>query len=502
MGLMRFVPSEGSDSPERPRPPETPAAPKLHEPSSVVNRRPPVVPVPDDLSPEDEPSREAEQLPRQVAPGAEGGRRTHIEQAVEGRGSTNIGKVAQALSNNAATLTDATELLSGVNSQIERFRAEFAAVTSGTKSPLPEKSQAAAAAALEDLARAERNLRAAHETVSRYIALVNGGTAAAQKSAASIRGRDVDVPIGTPSPPEPHRPLTNTPPHSARHTDPPQHLDRDVPTRNVDRPTGTPSPPEPHRPVTNTPPHSARHTDPPPGPDRDLYGWSEGHLPTLLPQVRRIVAGVKVLEDRSLVDRHADASFDIVEALQVSARVRIAVPESVTRLRRPSLEEVEQSETWLASVGYILDRSLSELRLPWPPPDREPPSIVTDLLTMYREAANARVDREGGADLLRRSLETIEAKAAQLLDGWNRDLAEAVASEASGGPSSRRSMFERLTTNLALLITLLQAPGAINDFPKDSVDLGRHTARATEVAYIATADAAGDLIDWLNTLRR
>ena len=223
----------------------------------------------------------------------------------------------------------------------------------------------------------------------------------------------------------------------------------------------------------------------------ELDDMARSHLSVLLPQAARLIQMVGVLDNPSRKEKHRETVLEVIRVLRQSVAGVIDDSIAARHFQRPSSAEVSETEDWLRGLGRSIDLSLRAQALPWPPPGKEPPAIVGDLLDIYAATSSSTRRTPEGRPLGEILIE-IEGKADNLIVRLTSgNSVEGLAGAATG----RLSLFTRLTTNIALLITLLQAPGAALDFPKDAIELGKNVGRAAQIAYIAATDAAGEILD-------
>lgn len=134
----------------------------------------------------------------------------------------------------------------------------------------------------------------------------------------------------------------------------------------------------------------------------------------------------------------------------------------------------------------------------WPPPGKVPPSVVDDLLFLHRFASRPEFAHSGASALSSgERLVRLQMKTAAILDDWRGSVGVAIAaSTVDDGRGRRRNAPSSLLAGLALVISLLQGPGAIHQFPSDVSDLGNDARRGIEIVL----DSVSRLVDHMSDL--
>ncbi|GAA0795967.1 hypothetical protein [Spirilliplanes yamanashiensis] len=198
----------------------------------------------------------------------------------------------------------------------------------------------------------------------------------------------------------------------------------------------------------------------------------DGPLSWLVPQLAAIEDWSAVLADRSRRDEHLDAALSVLDALHRGAAAFLPM---VRSLPLPAGRPDDGMELRLRLLGETVDEALRRNGLSWPPPfDVPPPAVTRDLLWFLRLADERPASHLLFHQRVEVGLQTIVTRTANLRDDVALGLADVVTAPVAGGAG--RSRVSGLLTGLTLLITLLQGPGAVLDFPADAAELGRAVA--------------------------
>ncbi|MEU4620074.1 hypothetical protein AB0G04_08830 [Actinoplanes sp. NPDC023801] len=213
---------------------------------------------------------------------------------------------------------------------------------------------------------------------------------------------------------------------------------------------------------------------------------TQAPLRWILPELGVIQERIKVLSDDSQSANHADATRDVFDALRIGIRGLLSTRPLLSAALTDSFHR--ESEERLTAVGEVIDAAVRSQGLSWPPPhDGAPPSVIPDLLFLYRCASDwaSNAERPAPHLLLERMLK-VEEQSATFLANWQADISQRAARAlAASSDESPRSKIGNLLSAAALAISLIQGPGAIHDLPDDIRELG------VDVAAFVTAVVTG-----------
>ncbi|MCA2218031.1 hypothetical protein [Jidongwangia harbinensis] len=197
-----------------------------------------------------------------------------------------------------------------------------------------------------------------------------------------------------------------------------------------------------------------------------ILGWVMSELPS-------IERACDVLLDAEAEDRHEAAARTVLNGLQVGVRGIMDL-----NLRPPpygeSVVTAAQARRFIHMVGSLLAKVVSERGMEWPPPLLYPPPAVTrDLISLYSSATVGSLRRDRRPDAsLRAALQVIDVRTTALLDEWGPRSIGAAKAAAGSSPGGMRSRVGLFFSGAAVLISLLQGPGAAHDFYEDALTLG------------------------------
>ncbi|MEU4560593.1 hypothetical protein AB0F72_19630 [Actinoplanes sp. NPDC023936] len=201
-------------------------------------------------------------------------------------------------------------------------------------------------------------------------------------------------------------------------------------------------------------------------PSANLLSWILSELPT----VERECA---VLLDSSAEERHEVAARTVLRALRVGVRRILELNPQLPSYGGSTVAE-SQATNFLHKVGTLLNEAVSDSGMEWPPPYLYPPPAVTrDLLSLYRLSALGSLRRDLRPDApLRAALQLIDDRTTTLLADWSERSVSAAKAASVPPPESKRSRVGLFLSGAAVLISILQGPGAAHDFYSDSLTLG------------------------------
>ncbi|BCY11115.1 hypothetical protein [Actinoplanes sp. L3-i22] len=189
-----------------------------------------------------------------------------------------------------------------------------------------------------------------------------------------------------------------------------------------------------------------------------------------LPAVERECA---VLLDSEAAGRHEAAARAVLKALLVGVR-RIRQLNLPLPAYTETAVTAAQARSFLEKVGTLLNGAVREMGMEWPPPLLHPPPAVTrDLNSLYDLATigSLRRDRSPDESFLA-ALQLIDKKTTELLAGSEERRIRGAKAAAASLPGTTRSRVGMFLSGSAVLIGLLQGPGAAHDFYQDSLTLG------------------------------
>jgi hypothetical protein len=220
--------------------------------------------------------------------------------------------------------------------------------------------------------------------------------------------------------------------------------------------------------------------------ENDVLSW-------ILPQLSYIEDECDVLLDSGKTELHNEAAKNIITCLAMGTRRILDLNLEVPRATRGPDRLARFDRELLHGVGMLLDRHFKHQKLPWPPPLPEPPpAVVRDLIEMYDEAARRSTGAGRGAndETLNDVLGRVARQSQDLLDNWSAAGVTAATAAAQPAGEAKRSIIGVFLTGAALVISLLQGPGAMHNFARDVQDLG---GDVSEVAETVSAGFAGAL---------
>jgi hypothetical protein len=198
-------------------------------------------------------------------------------------------------------------------------------------------------------------------------------------------------------------------------------------------------------------------------------------LTWILPQLSHIENDCEILLDSSRVDHHDQAARNIIRCLRMGTRQILDLGLEAPDLAGVAIRERSQEKQFLHAAGMLLDEYFRVHGLPWPPPMPEPPpAVVRDLLLMYDEAVgrSRTADRDSPAESLDKILGRVARRSQDLLDGWSVSGISAARAMAQPVDGTNRSIIGVFLSGVAVIISLLQGPGALHNFSSDLHDLG------------------------------
>lgn len=221
-------------------------------------------------------------------------------------------------------------------------------------------------------------------------------------------------------------------------------------------------------------------------------------LAWMLPQLAEVSELVEVLADARRGPEHPIAARNILDALNRGARTLLDSAFALPRMVAPATDRV--SKIFLRELGDYIDEAVNAQGLSWPPPREEPPPSVTrDLIYLYEHASSWHDPDELDIErLLRRKLERVATLSLVLSERWDGsrglESSRRVIQTAAGSTGSKAATF---LSGLALLISLIQGPGAFHDLPGDVRELGTDIASVTATVAKGVARVADEIADGL-----
>ncbi len=218
----------------------------------------------------------------------------------------------------------------------------------------------------------------------------------------------------------------------------------------------------------------------------EMEDWQiEKPLPKLLFMLAAVDDKVRTLSDPRLTDEeHSEAAREIVGALRTVSHGLLASRPAFPEITTPSSE----TDEFLAELGLRIDWQVQTRGLFWPPPRKDgASSAALDLQFLYRCASRS---DPVSSDQLRQKIQKLEQLTGNLFDNWTtldrRRITEALKQKDPDSPTSR---IGAVLSSSALLISLIQGPGALHDLPGDIENLGG------DIGSVVSAVMAG--LSWL-----
>jgi hypothetical protein len=215
-------------------------------------------------------------------------------------------------------------------------------------------------------------------------------------------------------------------------------------------------------------------------------------LEWIIPQLSRVRDRVEVLADSSRLGQHSAAARDVLTTLHIGARGLLDFEPAMPSLPGQSIHG--DSVSFLYELGHHLDRTIRDQGLTWPPPRAQPPpSVVLDLVAMYRYGSRQVVPAGGDPWLLLwAKLETVVRLSGALLDQWSPSDVASIQRIVAHKPG-RRSRVGAFLSGTALVVSLIQGPGAIRDLPRDTASLGADARSAASTIVRALSSIVHDV---------
>jgi hypothetical protein len=220
------------------------------------------------------------------------------------------------------------------------------------------------------------------------------------------------------------------------------------------------------------------------------------YLQVLLPRLQSLRDNSAILTDPARKKHHSNVAFQMIEDLCVSFHTfgLLELPNVLGSRERIICNQVEDM-AWLVGVGMSLDTALSRVGLEWPPPGKQPPSIVRDLAKMYQDATEHRSTYSVlPTGMLLQALKPIGERACQLRHDWPQDNAAGGVVVESGSEFATRSW--SLASRLGIIANIAQAltlPAAILAFGPDAAHVTKHLNETMQVMGHDTLGMAMEL---------
>ncbi|MCY1144009.1 hypothetical protein OWR29_38950 [Actinoplanes sp. Pm04-4] len=215
----------------------------------------------------------------------------------------------------------------------------------------------------------------------------------------------------------------------------------------------------------------------------------EAPLRSLLPEMAVVEDRARTLNDPELRNVHGEAARDIIDALRLGVRGLLVSRPNLDRL--PAFVLNDQPASALQSLAEGIDSAASAQGLAWPPADvGQAASVLSDLSFFFRCAATQAENAPSlPTALLTDTLRGIEQRCDALLTRWQPEFAEPIgrATAARDEPGAR-SRIGSVFSGAALIISLLQGPGALLDLPDDLADLASVIAAAAITLWSILSD--------------
>jgi hypothetical protein len=196
---------------------------------------------------------------------------------------------------------------------------------------------------------------------------------------------------------------------------------------------------------------------------------------------------VRILSDPHQKDRHDPAAMGVLRTLRYSLQVVTSAQSSDP----PVVVQNVQPEdlVLLKLLGEKIHSDLIQIGIFWPPPFAEPPPAASrDLMDMYRVS----IWRTGSRDQsLHDTLEQLLSRIENLLRDSSSHKRISIARWLTDRDSNGRRRIELIVSSAACVITLMQAPGTVQDFSARTVDLARDVVTAFVVKI--ASDIGGEL---------
>jgi hypothetical protein len=216
----------------------------------------------------------------------------------------------------------------------------------------------------------------------------------------------------------------------------------------------------------------------------------------------------------SILRRENGRRFNYLKALQLSAEIGDNWRPNFD-WTEPPFRGYSHAETvcCIYNLGDRVARDLATVNLHWPPPyDRPPPAVTRDLLELFYRAHDRYITplQEAGIDVLfdsrfytiefrlRQAFQAIRYQATALIEQLSDEdqevIERAIRTATSTAQVSGKSRVSNLLAGLALVIGLLQGPGAIHDFPGGVERLGEDVRHVTEVVTVGITHSVEEIV--------
>ena len=221
----------------------------------------------------------------------------------------------------------------------------------------------------------------------------------------------------------------------------------------------------------------------------------------IIPRLQDLDRSARILSSQSDSPswRRRAATYDLLEILNETAELGTQWCPQLPALDRhnwPSLVGNPDEDRWfIFNLGDRIHNSLLQEGLLWPPPvDRPPPAITRDLQELF-DTPHFHSSDEEALSSLTSLFDRIRNKSTELMASLdNSDAAPQVVQAVSGLAYRRPNRVSGFLTGLALVIGLIQEPGAIHHLPSDISDLGGDVVQVEKVITSGVFEAGS----WIN----